>query len=48
VPIGTWWVHARHELPFTELYWNIQIDVQRGEPVQITLNRANAQVRPNF
>lgn len=42
---GTWWVHARYDLPYTELYWNIPIDVQRGEPVQIKLSRENAEVR---
>ena len=48
VPPGRWWVHARHELPFSELYWNIPIDVERGSPVQVSLNRSTAQVRPKL
>jgi uncharacterized protein (DUF3084 family) len=48
VPPGQYWVHARYELPYTELYWNVRIDVQRGEPVTITLNRANARERLNL
>lgn len=42
---GRYWVYARYELPYTELYWNVPIDVVRGEPNQITLNRGNAQER---
>ncbi len=42
---GRYWVHARYELPYTELYWNEPVDVQRGEPVQIRLNRENAEER---
>ena len=45
---GTWWVVSRHELPYSQLYWNIQINVERGEPVQVHLDRSNATVRPNF
>ncbi|HEX7118686.1 MAG TPA: hypothetical protein VF212_07865 [Longimicrobiales bacterium] len=47
VPVkpGTWWVHARYDLPYTELYWNIPVEVKRGEPVQIKLSRENAEVR---
>jgi len=49
VPPGVWWVFARHELPYSQLYWNIQITVERGsEPVQVHLDRANAQLRPKF
>lgn len=48
VPPGQYWVYARYELPFTELYWNIPIEVIRGEPVEIRLNRANAQERPRL
>ena len=46
VPPGEWWVHARHELPYQELYWNIPITVVRGEPEDIRLTRETAQVRP--
>jgi hypothetical protein len=45
VPAGRYWVHARYELPYTELYWNVPIDVVRGDPVQVRLTRENAQER---
>jgi len=43
---GTYWVYARMELVNTELYWNEMIEVTKGEPVVITLDRANAEERP--
>lgn len=42
---GTYWVHARYELAYTELYWNEMITVERGEPMTVRLTRANAQER---
>ncbi len=42
---GRYWVHARYEMPFTELYWNVPVQVERGDPVQVRLTRANAQER---
>jgi len=48
VPPGQWWVHARHELPFSELYWNFPITVERGTPVPVSLNPSTAQVRPKL
>ena len=42
---GRYWVHARYELPYTELYWNVPLDVTGGEPVTIRLTRENAQER---
>jgi hypothetical protein len=45
---GRWWVHARYDLPYQELYWNVPIDVTRGEQVQVMLNRQNAEVRPKL
>ena len=50
VPVrpGKWWVHARYELPFVELYWNVPVEMERGDPVQVTLNRATAQQRPKL
>ena len=42
---GRYWVYARYELPYTELYWNYIIDVERGEPHQVRLTRANATER---
>ncbi|HEX6940384.1 MAG TPA: hypothetical protein VF158_13300 [Longimicrobiales bacterium] len=45
VPPGRWWVHARYELPRTELYWNIPVDVARGGSVRVELSRETAEVR---
>jgi hypothetical protein len=45
---GDYWVTARYELPYTELYWNVPITVVRGEPLQVRLTRDNATVRPNL
>lgn len=45
---GTWWVVARYELPYHEYYWNVPVDVQRGEPIQVRLSRENALIRPKF
>ena len=42
---GTYWVHARYELAYTELYWNVMITVEGGEPMTVTLNRSNADER---
>jgi hypothetical protein len=43
---GEYWVTARYELPYTELYWNVPTTVVRGEPNQIRLTEDNATVRP--
>lgn len=43
---GTWWVHARYEEVYTELYWNIPVEVEGGEPVVVELTRENAELRP--
>ncbi len=42
---GDYWVNARYELPYTELYWNVPITVVRGDPIQVRLTRANATSR---
>ena len=42
---GEWWVYARHDLTMEELYWNIRVEVERGDPIEILLNRANAELR---
>jgi hypothetical protein len=42
---GVYWVHARYELAYTELYWNVMITVEGGEPLTVQLTRANAQER---
>jgi hypothetical protein len=48
VPPGRWWVHARHELPMSELYWNLLITVERGDPLEVFLTRETAQIRPRL
>lgn len=45
---GEYYVYARYAEVYSELYWNIPVSVARGEPVTVTLNRANAVVRPIF
>ncbi len=45
---GTWWVHARHRLPTEELYWNIRVDAERGDPIPLRLTRENAEPRRIF
>jgi len=48
IPAGEWWVHARYDLPYQELYWNVRVQIDKGEPVQIRIDRSNAQVRPKL
>jgi len=43
---GQYWVNARYELTYSELYWNVPVNVEGGDPVEIRLNRANAEERP--
>ena len=46
---GQYWIHARVEEVYTELYWNVPITVEKGDqPVTLTLTRSNAQVRPKL
>jgi hypothetical protein len=45
---GRWWVYARYELPYEELYWNVPIEVEGGDPITVQLNRQSAQVRPKL
>lgn len=45
---GMYWVHARHDLPYDELYWNIPVTITREEPFVLRLRRDNAEVRPIF
>lgn len=42
---GRYWVYARYELAYTELYWNVPVDVTGGDPLTVVLNRQNAQER---
>jgi len=42
---GQYWVHARYELAYTELYWNFPITVEGGDPMTVTLTRENAEER---
>ena len=47
-PPGEWWVYTRTELPYSELYWNIPVTVNRGETSEVTLTEENAEERPNL
>lgn len=47
VPTGQWWLYGRTQLPFSDLYWNLPIQLQRGQQA-VTLTRQNAQVRPRL
>lgn len=44
---GNYWIYARYELPYDELYWNVPVEA-KGEPVTVQLNRQTAQVRPKL
>ena len=48
LPPGQWWVHARYEEAWSNLYWNEPITVVRGEPLPFVLNRQNATIRDIF
>ena len=45
VPAGEWWVNARYERQYDELYWNVPVQVNSGEEVQVELTEENAEVR---
>ena len=45
VKAGQWWVHARYDRQYDELYWNEPIEVGGGEELVVRLNRENAEVR---
>jgi hypothetical protein len=42
---GSYWVHARYELPYTELYWNVPVTLTRDAPTELRLTRENAEER---
>jgi hypothetical protein len=48
VRAGQWWIYARYDLPFEELYWNIPVTVERGDQAQVELTRQTAEVRPKL
>lgn len=45
---GEWWVHARHRMPQRELYWNVPVELERGEPGEVILSVENAEERTVF
>jgi len=45
---GEWWVFARHRVATEELYWNIRVNVEGGDPVTVQLSPGNAQIRLVF
>jgi hypothetical protein len=42
---GSYWVHARYDLPYTELYWNVPVTLEGRDPQELRLTRANAKER---
>lgn len=46
VPPGDWWVYSYYEQVYSELYWNLPITVERGDPVQVRLVAETAEERP--
>jgi len=46
VPPGQWWVYAYYPQAYSELYWNMPITVERGDPIQVRLTPETAEVRP--
>jgi hypothetical protein len=42
---GQWWLHARLDRGYDELYWNVPVQVERGEDIQVRLTEENAEVR---
>ncbi len=42
---GQWWIYGRYPLATEELYWNVPVTLERGEPTELPLSRENAQVR---
>jgi len=42
---GKYWVYARYELPYSELYWNVPFEVKRGDPNELKLSPENAKER---
>jgi hypothetical protein len=45
---GRWWVYARFDRGFDELYWNLPVELERGEELELRLNPQNAEVRPKL
>jgi len=43
---GDYWIYARYRQTYTELYWNVPVTVTRGDPVEVRLDRSNADERP--
>jgi hypothetical protein len=41
-----YWIHARYDLPFEELYWNVAVPENREGTIQLT--RENAERRPKL
>jgi hypothetical protein len=44
VDAGEWWVNARYDRQFDELYWNVPVQVD-GDSVLVELTETNAEVR---
>lgn len=45
---GDWWAYGRQALATEELYWNIRVNLERGDPVEVRFNRETAESRQLF
>jgi hypothetical protein len=45
---GRWWVYARYDRQYDELYWNVPIEITRDEDVELRLTEQNAEARPKL
>lgn len=45
---GRWWVYARYDRQYDELYWNVPVEVTRDEDLEIRLTERNAEARPKL
>ncbi len=45
---GEYWVYARYRLTSAELYWNVRVNLERGEPFELRLTPENALRREVF
>ena len=42
---GTWFVHTRLSLPFSELYWNVPVDPAATDTLQLTAGNAEERIK---
>lgn len=45
LPDGTWYIHTRLSLPFSELYWNVPVDPAATDTIQLTSGNAEERIK---